>query len=86
LVLGELTPAQRAELGTDSGLLVRSARGPSLKAGIQEGDVIVAINDTRVDRVAAFEKVLAGVVRGGSVALLVLRDGSLLYIPVRVPG
>jgi serine protease Do len=86
LALRELTPAQRAELGTGNGLLVRSVRGAALSAGIQQGDVIVAINDTKVDRMATFEKVLAGVAPGSTVALLVLRDGNLVYVPVRVPG
>jgi serine protease Do len=85
LTLSELTPAQRAELETVGGLLVRAARGPALKAGIQQGDVILAINDTKVARVADFNKVLAGVPAGSTVALLILRAGAVVYVPVRVP-
>jgi serine protease Do len=86
LVLGELTPDQRRDLETEGGLLVRGVRGPALKAGIQRGDVILAIDDLEVDRVADFNKALAKVPAGGTVALLVLRDGGLLYVPVVLPG
>jgi serine protease Do len=82
LVLTELTPSQRSRLGIDGGLLVRSANGPALKAGIQEADVIVAINDTRTDRLADLDKVLAATAPGGTVALLVSRGGNLAYVPV----
>lgn len=82
LVLTELTPSQRSRLGVDGGLLVRSVSGAALKAGIQEADVIVAINDTRIDRLADFDKVLAQMPRGGMVAVLVWRAGGLAYVPV----
>jgi serine protease Do len=86
LVLSELTARQGAELETEGGLLVRSVRGPALKAGIQAGDVIVAINDRKINRVADFDRALAAVPPGGVVALLVLRDGELVYVPVRLPS
>jgi serine protease Do len=82
LVLTELTPAQRSWLGIDGGLLVRGVSGPALEAGIQEADVILALNDTRTDRVADLDQALAQVPRGGTVALLVWRRGNLAYVPV----
>jgi serine protease Do len=82
LVLTELTPNQRSWLRIDGGLLVRSVSGPALNAGIQETDVILAINDTRTDRLADLDKVLAQTPRGGTVALLVWRRGNLAYVPV----
>jgi len=82
LVLTELTPSQRSWLGLDGGLLVRSVGGPALEAGIQEADVILAINDTRTDRLAELERVLAQTPRGGAVALLVWRRGNLAYVAV----
>jgi serine protease Do len=81
-VLIELTPRQRSRLGVDGGLLVRSVSGAALKAGIQEADVIVAINDARIDRLADLDKVLAQIPRGGTVAVLVWRGGNLAYLPV----
>jgi serine protease Do len=86
LVLGELTPSERRELGIERGLLVRSVRGPALKAGIRPGDAIVAINDAPVSRVVEYNQALAEAAPGGVVALLVLREGTLVYVPVRLPS
>jgi serine protease Do len=84
LVLSELTPDQRGELRTEGGLLVRSVRGPALTSGIQAGDVIVAINDRKVDRVADLNDALAAAAPGASVALLIQRAGALAYVPVHL--
>jgi serine protease Do len=83
LVLSELTPSQRDALHTEGGLLVRDVRGSALRAGIEQGDVIVALNDTMVNRVADFNQALDAVASGHLVALLVLREGELAYVPVR---
>ena len=86
LILRELTQPQREDLAIAGGLLVRGVSGAALKAGIQQGDVILAVNDTRVERVADFNKLLGKAAPGSSVALLVLRRGSILYVPVRLPN
>ena len=82
LVLAEPTPSQRRTLGSKGGLLVRNVSGPALKAGIEEGDVIVAINDTQTDRLKDFDDVLAETPAQGTVALLVWRRGDLVYVAV----
>jgi len=86
LVLSELTPAQSEELKVEGGLLVLGARGPALKAGVREGDVILAMNDSAIGRVGELNRLLAEIAAGGTVALLVFRDGVLAYVPVRLPG
>lgn len=85
LSLGELTPAQRLQLGTDGGLMVREATGAARSEGIRAGDLIVAVNDTRVDRVEDYRHRLSSLPPGQSVALLVMRDRRLAYVPVRLP-
>jgi serine protease Do len=84
LTLSELTAAQRSRLGIEGGLLVHGVGNPALKAGIQEGDVILAVNDARVERVSDLNRALAQVPPRGTVALLVLRGGSLRYVPVQL--
>jgi len=86
LVLRELTPGQREDLAIAGGLFVRGVSGPASKAGIQQGDVILAVNETRVELIAEFNKLLGKAAPGSSIALLVLRRGSLLYVPVRLPN
>ncbi|HYL24772.1 MAG TPA: Do family serine endopeptidase, partial [Burkholderiales bacterium] len=86
LVLGELTAAQSAELKVQGGLLILGARGTALKAGLREGDVILAMNDSALGRVGELNRLLAEAEPGATVALLVLRDDVLAYVPVRLPG
>lgn len=65
--------------------MVREATGAARSEGIRAGDVIVALNDMRVDRVEDFKQALARVPPGRTVALLVMRDRRLAYVPVRLP-
>ena len=84
LVLGELSPAQRKELKLDHGLLVEDSSGDALLAGIRVGDVILAVNNTEVDTVAQFRRAIDAVPRGKSVALLVRRGNSTVYVPMKL--
>jgi serine protease Do len=84
LVLNELAPIQREQLEIAGGVLVRNASGPALKAGIREGDVILAVNDTTVERVPEFNKLMAKVAPGNVAAVLVLRQGLRAYTSLRV--
>lgn len=86
LALSELTPGERHALGTEGGLFVRGARGAAAKAGVQAGDVILAINDTRVERLEEFDKALAALTPGVTVALLVMRGSAVAYIPIELTG
>jgi serine protease Do len=83
LTLGELNPQQLDRLKIDHGLLVRDASGPAQQAGIQAGDVVMAMNDTPTSNIAAFDKQLAQS-KGSAVALLIKRGTDTLYVPVKV--
>jgi serine protease Do len=67
---------------SDEGLVVESVTGPSARAGIRAGDVVTAVNGKPVKSVedlrAAAEKAK------GTVALLVRRGESGLFVPVEV--
>src|SRR5690606_39310320 len=54
-----LSPAERAESGLNSGLLVSDASGPAARAGIQAGDVILALNGTPVRDPDQLQRLLA---------------------------
>jgi len=86
LVLSELTPGQRYALGTEGGLFVRGARGTAARAGVQAGDVILAINDVRLQRLEEFDKALATLTPGVTVALLVARGSVVAYVPIELAG
>lgn len=83
LVLSELTPQLRERLKVDRGLVVRKATGPAQRAGIQPGDIILAVNDIPVTSVSVLEQQLARS-GGGTVALLVKRGAETLYLPLKL--
>ncbi|VTU21540.1 putative periplasmic serine endoprotease DegP-like precursor [Variovorax sp. RA8] len=84
LSLGELSAATRQQLRIDAGLLVRESSGLARSEGIRAGDLIVAINDKRLERVDDFRLALTHVTAGRTVALLVMRDRRLAYVPIRI--
>ena len=86
LTLKDLTPQQKKRLNGKNGLLVVDSQGAAAQSGIRSGDVILGINNTEVQNVDQFNKQLAGVVAGKTVALLVLRGETTLYVPVKVNG
>ena len=86
LALSELSVEQRRALGLDHGLLVEDATGDAARAGIRTGDVILAVNNSKVATVEAFHKAIAAVPVGKSAAILVRRGDGSLYIPLRISG
>lgn len=82
LIVAELSAEDKAQLGVRGGLVVQKAQGLAARAGLARGDVILGINQTEINSIKGFEKALNA--SRGSVALLVRRDESTLYIPLRV--
>jgi serine protease Do len=82
LALRPLAPQEQREAGTDGGLLIEDANGPAAQAGVQPGDVLVAVNGTPVKSADQVREIVAK--SGKSVALLIQRDGSTIFVPVRV--
>ena len=83
LVLSELDEGERRELKVERGLYVESAVGAAAKAGIREGDLVVAVNDENVTSIAEFNRLLARQPKDRSIALLVQRGSRSLYVAVR---
>ncbi|MGQ0577741.1 MAG: DegQ family serine endoprotease [Betaproteobacteria bacterium] len=81
LTVRELAPEERAKLKTDGGLLVQNTSGAAARAGIQAGDVILALNDTPVNSVEQLKQLVKKSPK--TVALLVLRNNARIYVPVQ---
>ena len=84
LTLRPLQPDEARAAGVENGqgLLIEDARGPAAMAGVQGGDVLLAINGMPVKGV---EQVRAAMAHAGkSVALLIERDGDKIFVPVRL--
>ena len=83
LKIADLDQQEKSELGLRGGVLVENVDGEAGKAGVEEGDVILAINAIATPDVASFNKVLAKL-PAGTVALLIAREGNTLYLPMKV--
>lgn len=86
LALSELSADQRRELKLDHGLLVENVTGDAARAGIRVGDVILAVNNSKITTVEGFRKAIATVPKGRSAAILVRRGEGSLYIPLKISG
>ncbi|MEY8879566.1 MAG: Do family serine endopeptidase [Leptothrix sp. (in: b-proteobacteria)] len=80
LALRSLTPKERREAQVEQGLLVEQVSGPAAKAGIEAGDVLLAINGRPVQSIEQLQSVLGK--NPKRVALLVQRDGEKIFVPV----
>ncbi len=84
LIVSELPPAGRRALGVDFGLIVQSVSGVNAQTPLQQGDVIVAVNNERFGSLQEFNSRVANAKPGASLALLIRRQGASLYVPVKV--
>jgi len=82
LSLRPLTRDEKREAKLDAGLVVEDVAGAAARAGIQAGDVLLAINGKPVQSIEQVKGVIAA--KPKSVALLVQRDGEKIFVPVKV--
>lgn len=75
-----LTAEEKRSASLGSGLLVRQSSGAAASAGIQPGDVILAVNGRPVSSPEQLNAVIAKA--GSSVALLIQRDNAQIFVPV----
>ncbi|MCK9508072.1 MAG: DegQ family serine endoprotease [Pigmentiphaga sp.] len=83
LQVTDLTSTQRQELRIKGGVLVTGATGPAALAGIQENDIVLAINNTEVASVAQFNSLVGKLDGGKTHGVLVRRDNLTQWVPVR---
>ncbi|MDR5764295.1 MULTISPECIES: DegQ family serine endoprotease [unclassified Caballeronia] len=75
-----LTPEERQNDSLSRGLLVQQAGGAAANAGIQPGDVILAVNGQPVTSVQQLKSMVQHA--GDSIALLIQRDDAQIFVPV----
>lgn len=81
LALRPLQNKEQRDAGVE-GLLIESASGPAAMAGVQTGDVLMAVNGTPVKNIKQVQDAM--VKSKKSVALLIQRDGNKIFVPVRI--
>ena len=76
------TDAEKNDNPSVSGLLVEDVSGPAARAGIETGDVIVAINGTPVKSVDQLQKIVGSITT--RMAVLIQRGEAKIFIPVNL--
>lgn len=86
LVVADLNDEQRQQLQVEkNGVLVQKvAKGVGLDAGIQPGDVILRVQNTSIRDVAEFNKIVSKLPVGKSIAMLIQRNGSPVFIAFKL--
>jgi serine protease Do len=82
LALRPLDPVERSQSGIAAGLVVEDAGGAAAVAGVQPGDVLLAVNGRPVTSVNQVRDVVKKSAK--SVALLVQRGDDKIFIPVPI--
>ena len=84
LVLKEASAKDKKMLDGRNGLIVTKASGPAVSSQIRKGDIILALNNTPVTSVRAFNREINKTPKGKTIALLIYRNGDTLFVPVKV--
>ena len=84
LLLRDLTPQQKKKLNGKGGLMVVDVQGLAAQAGIRRGDLVLGLNNTEVQSLDQFNKQLAAIPGGKTVAVLIQRGDNTLYVPIKV--
>jgi serine protease Do len=83
LAVSELSDAQKKEMKVTGGVRVESAAEAAARAGLREGDVILAIGNTEVANVREFEAAVARVDRSKPIPVLLRRGEMASYLLIR---
>ena len=83
LVVGELTDAQKREARIKGGVRVDAVTEAAQRAGIREGDIIVAIGNTEIANVKEFDAVVARVDKSKAIPVLLRRGELATYLLIR---
>jgi serine protease Do len=83
LAVRSLSEDEKSDIGGGHGLMVENVKeGPAAQAGIQPGDIVLAINGARV---ASVEQLSAMVSKAGKkLALLIKRGERTMFVPIKI--
>ncbi len=77
-----LTRQEAQQLNVPGGLVVQQVDGPAAKAGLQQGDVLLALNNHPITDVKTFRTLVKRA--GKRFALLIQRGEGRIYVPMRI--
>jgi len=83
LTVSDLNESQKRELRVKGGVRVDAVEGAAERAGLREGDIILAVDNTEIADSKQFAAVTARVEKSRSVSMLVRRGDGATYVVVR---
>ncbi len=86
LVVTELTVTQRKQLELPKhGVLIQKVKkGAAFDVGLQQGDVILRVQNNVIQDLADFEKIVKGLSAGQSIAVLIQRRGNPIFLALKI--
>ena len=83
LALRPLEPGERQQVGlAGGGLVVEDVGGAAERAGVEAGDIVLAVNGTPVTSIEQMKSVVSRADK--SVALLIQRGEDKIFVPIRI--
>jgi len=83
LAVSDLTEAQKKELKLKGGVKIDSATDAATRAGLREGDIVLAVNNTEVANAKEFESALVKADKSKPVSVLFRRGDWAQYALIR---
>ena len=83
LAVSDITDAQKKELKIKGGVKVDTAEGAAARAGLREGDVIIAIANVEITNAKDFEAAIAKLDKSKAVNVLLRRGELAQYVLIR---
>jgi len=83
LIVSDLNEERRTQLRIKGGVLVDGSEGAAARAGIQTGDVLLALNNIDITAAKQFNELAAKLDRSRAHVLLVRRGDSAQFVPIR---
>jgi serine protease Do len=86
LVASDLSASQRKKLEIpENGVLIQKVKnGAAFDVGIQQGDIILRIKNSVVRDLASFDKIVKDLPTGQSIAVLIQRRGSPIFLALKI--
>jgi serine protease Do len=87
VVVGEVSQEMQDKLELpNKGVVVKHVnKGIAAEAGIRRGDIILMINNKKIDGVKSFNKLVKELPEGKSVPVLIQRGRSPVFLPIKIP-
>ena len=90
MTLQEITPeiVQQYDLEQTSGLIIVNveSNSPAAEADLRSGDIILEVDQMPVINITAFNRKLQQYKKGDTILFLIDREGSTLFLTLKIPG